>query len=186
MHSENLWFSWSKTSNYREKLRCHTRDGRTDEQTNGRTENVENRAVFWWTRNRKKEIGSQEICMPGILMPSPFPALQMKNCHYFLALPLAVSFGSICFDCWLKAHWPRSAANRAICISMKSTQFISAHGSSQPSNLSHLAWTTKTNTSKNANTNTNTKKIQIRTKIKPVFKMFSPVVHTSIVPKLPT
>ena len=104
MHSENIWFSGSKPSNYREKLRCHTRDGRTDEQTNGRTEKVENRAVFWWTRNRKKEIGSQEICMPGILMPSPFPALQMKNCHYFLALPLAVSFGSICFDCWLKAH----------------------------------------------------------------------------------
>ena len=30
MHSENIWFSWSKPSNYQGKLRCHTRDGRTD------------------------------------------------------------------------------------------------------------------------------------------------------------
>jgi len=27
MHSENMWFSLSKLSNYREKLRCHARDG---------------------------------------------------------------------------------------------------------------------------------------------------------------
>ena len=32
MHSENIWFSWSKPSNYRGKLRCHACDGggRTD------------------------------------------------------------------------------------------------------------------------------------------------------------
>ena len=35
MHSENLWFSWSKPSNYREKLRCHARDIRTKERANG-------------------------------------------------------------------------------------------------------------------------------------------------------
>ena len=34
IHSENIWFSWSKLSNYQEKLRCHACDGRTD----GRTE----------------------------------------------------------------------------------------------------------------------------------------------------
>ena len=33
MHSENIWFSWSKPSKYREKLICHVCDGgRTDEQ----------------------------------------------------------------------------------------------------------------------------------------------------------
>ena len=31
VHSENIWFSWSKSSNYREKLRCHAHDGRTEE-----------------------------------------------------------------------------------------------------------------------------------------------------------
>ena len=31
MHSENIWFSWSKPSNYHEKLRCHA----CDEQMNG-------------------------------------------------------------------------------------------------------------------------------------------------------
>ena len=41
MNSENIWFSWSKKSNYQEKLRCHARDGRTN---GGRK--VENRAVF--------------------------------------------------------------------------------------------------------------------------------------------
>ena len=30
MHSENIWFSWSKSSNYRGKLRCHACDERTD------------------------------------------------------------------------------------------------------------------------------------------------------------
>ena len=31
MHLENLWFLWSKPSNYQEKLSCHAaRDGRTD------------------------------------------------------------------------------------------------------------------------------------------------------------
>ena len=30
MHSENIWFSSSKSSNYPEKLRCHACDGRTD------------------------------------------------------------------------------------------------------------------------------------------------------------
>ena len=27
VHSENVWVSWSKPSNYQEKLRCHARDG---------------------------------------------------------------------------------------------------------------------------------------------------------------
>ena len=31
MHSENIWFSGFKPSNYRGKLRCHARDGRTEE-----------------------------------------------------------------------------------------------------------------------------------------------------------
>ena len=35
MHSENIWFPWSKPSNYQGKLRCHACDGRTDERTNG-------------------------------------------------------------------------------------------------------------------------------------------------------
>ena len=30
MHSENLWGSWSKPSNYPEKLISHACDGRTD------------------------------------------------------------------------------------------------------------------------------------------------------------
>ena len=30
VHSENIWFSWSKSSNYRGKLRCHACDERTD------------------------------------------------------------------------------------------------------------------------------------------------------------
>ena len=42
MHSEHIWFSWYKPSNYQEKLRCHARDGRTHR---GRRK-VENRAVF--------------------------------------------------------------------------------------------------------------------------------------------
>ena len=42
MHSENIWFSWSKPSNYRGKLRFHARDIRTED--GGRK--VENRAVF--------------------------------------------------------------------------------------------------------------------------------------------
>ena len=33
MHSENIWFSWSKPSNYQEKLRHYARDGRTNERT---------------------------------------------------------------------------------------------------------------------------------------------------------
>ena len=52
MHSENMWFSWSKPSDYQdqEKLRCHACDvGRTED---GRK--VENSAVFWYTRNCKK------------------------------------------------------------------------------------------------------------------------------------
>ena len=31
MHSENIWFSWSKPSNYHENLRCHA----CDERMNG-------------------------------------------------------------------------------------------------------------------------------------------------------
>ena len=31
MHSEIMWFSWSRSSNYREKLRCHARDMRRTE-----------------------------------------------------------------------------------------------------------------------------------------------------------
>ena len=30
MHSENIWFLWSKPSNYQEKLRCHACDGQTE------------------------------------------------------------------------------------------------------------------------------------------------------------
>ena len=52
MHSENIWFSWYKLSKYREKLICHACDGRTD----GRRRKVENRAVFCWTRNRKRAL----------------------------------------------------------------------------------------------------------------------------------
>ena len=37
MHSGNIWFLWSKQSNYQEKLRCHARDirmhGRTQEES---------------------------------------------------------------------------------------------------------------------------------------------------------
>ena len=36
MHSENVWFSWYKPSKYREKLICHTCDGRTDGRTDGK------------------------------------------------------------------------------------------------------------------------------------------------------
>ena len=43
MHSENVWFLWSKPSNYQEKLRCHVCDGG---RTDGRRRKVENRAVF--------------------------------------------------------------------------------------------------------------------------------------------
>ena len=30
MHLENIWFSWSQSSNYQEKLRCHVCDIYTD------------------------------------------------------------------------------------------------------------------------------------------------------------
>ena len=30
MHTEDIWFSWGKSSNHQEKLRCHARDERTD------------------------------------------------------------------------------------------------------------------------------------------------------------
>ena len=33
MHSENIWFSWSRPSNYRGKLRCHACDGGRTEVT---------------------------------------------------------------------------------------------------------------------------------------------------------
>ena len=35
MHSENIWFLWSKPSNYQEKLRCHAREQRTDGRKTG-------------------------------------------------------------------------------------------------------------------------------------------------------
>ena len=54
MHSENIWFSWYKPSKYRKKLICHACDG--GRRTDGRRK-VENRAVFCWTRNRKKNEG---------------------------------------------------------------------------------------------------------------------------------
>ena len=41
---ENVWFSWSKPSNYQEKLRCHACDGR---RTDGGQRKVENSVVFW-------------------------------------------------------------------------------------------------------------------------------------------
>ena len=31
MHSEDIWFSVSRLSNYQEKLKCHARDGRRTE-----------------------------------------------------------------------------------------------------------------------------------------------------------
>ena len=43
MHSGNIWFLWSKQSNYQEKLRCHARDIRTH---GGRRRKVEKSAVF--------------------------------------------------------------------------------------------------------------------------------------------
>ena len=36
MHSENIWFSGSKPSNYREKLICHACDGGTEEEEDGK------------------------------------------------------------------------------------------------------------------------------------------------------
>ena len=48
MRSENMWFSWSKSSNYRERGDVMPV---TDKRTDGRK--VEKRAVFWYTRNRK-------------------------------------------------------------------------------------------------------------------------------------
>ena len=42
MQSENIWFSWSKPSNYRGKLRCHA----CDRRTNKRRRKVENRAML--------------------------------------------------------------------------------------------------------------------------------------------
>ena len=32
LHSENIWFSWFRPSNYREKYRCHACNGRMDER----------------------------------------------------------------------------------------------------------------------------------------------------------
>ena len=36
VRSENLWFSWSKPSNYREKLICHACDRGTEEEEDGK------------------------------------------------------------------------------------------------------------------------------------------------------
>ena len=36
MHSENIWFSGSKPSNYREKLICHACDRGTEEEEDGK------------------------------------------------------------------------------------------------------------------------------------------------------
>ena len=36
MHSENIWFSGSKPSNYRKKLICHACDGGTEEEEDGK------------------------------------------------------------------------------------------------------------------------------------------------------
>ena len=38
MHSENIWLSWSKPPNYREKLRCHACVGgvQTEEEESGK------------------------------------------------------------------------------------------------------------------------------------------------------
>ena len=46
-HSESMWFSWSKPSNYQEKLRYQACDGRRRK--------VENRAVSWKTTNRNNQ-----------------------------------------------------------------------------------------------------------------------------------
>ena len=53
IQSQNIWFSWSKPSNYREKLRCHACDGQTkEEQYSGRPETAKKHYVsllccFW-------------------------------------------------------------------------------------------------------------------------------------------
>ena len=36
MHSENIWFSWSKPLDYREKLRCHASDIQMDGKWNNK------------------------------------------------------------------------------------------------------------------------------------------------------
>ena len=50
IQSENLWFSGSKPSNYKGKVRSHACDAVTDR---GRRRKVKNIIVFWWTRNCK-------------------------------------------------------------------------------------------------------------------------------------
>ena len=44
-HSENILFSWSKPSNYQEKVRCH--DGQTDIRTDG----IVKIELEFWTQN---------------------------------------------------------------------------------------------------------------------------------------
>ena len=79
--SENIWFSWSKSSNYRGKLRCHARDGRTHR---GRRK-VENRAVFCQTRNR-----NFHICLrsgPRWLRPLPPLTVSLTVKYLFFLTP---------------------------------------------------------------------------------------------------
>ena len=52
MQSENIWFSWSKSSNYREKLRCPVTDERTNrkwkiEQCSGRPETAKTQNLLF-------------------------------------------------------------------------------------------------------------------------------------------
>ena len=40
MQSENIWLLWSKPSNYQDKLRCHARDEKTEEDESGKSSSV--------------------------------------------------------------------------------------------------------------------------------------------------
>ena len=90
MHSENIWFSWSKTSNYCENLRCHARDIHTDGRTDGWK--VENRAVFFQTRNRnslRRILFSNRNC--GLEAFSNTTLILLAPC----ILPASPNFGQV-------------------------------------------------------------------------------------------
>ena len=100
MHSENIWFSWSKASNYQEKAICQ--DGRMDTRTDGHTNrwNCEERAKtldsefaisvkisenppharFW----NVVDGGCQHICLFGNIFRDLFlpQSSRMKNHHF--------------------------------------------------------------------------------------------------------
>ena len=87
MHSENIWFSWSKSSNYREKLRCHACDRRTDgggkwkiEQCSGRTETAKS------LKMQKFEISGQIAPRKKNMLQKIVPSLSTlhKPCFFQL------------------------------------------------------------------------------------------------------